>query len=1058
MRKHLILLTSALMIFSAFTLAQQGTVSGTVSGDDGLPLPGATVQIKGTTTGVTTDLDGNYTLSVEGVEEPVLIFSYVGYLTEEIPVAGQTSIDVTLAVDLLTVDEVVVIGYGTQKKSLVTGSIAKVSSEELSKATATRFEQALQGKTSGVYIAQNSGEPGGGLTIKVRGNASNEKNEPIYLVDGVRTGGLEYLNPNDIESVEVLKDAASSAIYGAEGGNGVVMITTKKGKKGEGQLQYRYSYGLQQAADLPKVMNASEYRNYFIEATRWEHNRDSSVFLDLDVSNGTNWVDEIFEVAPMVEHQLSFSGGSEKTTYYLSTSYLDQDGIVGGPKNNMTRYTFRSNIETEVKPWFSVGVNASYTRKVFKPLDAVEQYGGIVTSATRYDPTVPVVWRDTSEMPDFYAQPEILQAMVQDGDGNYYSISSLSAAEMWNPAAKIHYTNRKQTQDKIVADFHANLKPVKWANLTTRIYTDYAYQVGRRFNGKTMYGVSDKVPADSLTNAEVQWDRWYKYGIENFVTFSNQFGNHYVELMIGQSYENYKYIWNWIKGYDIPYGDSYYAYPELGGNDNSDILYSHVTGWYPGQPQDIELKASYFGRFMYNYNERYLLQGSVRRDGSSKFGPKKKWGTFPAFSVGWNVHREDFFSSLAPLAFVSNLKLRASWGKNGSTQALTGFPYMSTLDIVDYVDGTPEGNLLEGKYPGTPGNAALLWETNVQTDIGADFGFFRNALTFSVDWYKRTTTDQLADKADQPLVNGLEGTAKINSGEVENKGWEFDLGYRGNFADLKYNISVNASYIKNKVIDYGVEQGKEGQNIGQLGAPTWYGIGEPVWYFYGYQALGIFQNQAEIDAYTYTDSLGNTSPIQPRAIPGDVIWADLDDDGVISGADRKNIGKSMPDWMFGFTLGVEYKGIELSAFFQGVTGNQIFWATFRTDDYRTNRMSVWYEDRWTGPGTSNTIPRATLRDANKNHQISSLNVFDGDYLRLKNLTLAYTLPNSLTSKVAIASLRIFYTGTNLLTFTKYPGLDPEVGNHDTNQPSLLGVDLGNYPTTKIHTFGVVVTF
>jgi hypothetical protein len=403
--------------------------------------------------------------------------------------------------------------------------------------------------------------------------------------------------------------------------------------------------------------------------------------------------------------------------------------------------------------------------------------------------------------------------------------------------------------------------------------------------------------------------------------------------------------------------------------------------------------------------------------------------------------------------------MRYSWGKNGSAQNLGTFPYMTTLNVVDYVDGTIDGNLLPGKVPGTPGNTALLWETNVQTNIGADLGLLNNALVFTVDWFKRTTTDQLADKSDQPLANGLVGTAKVNDGEIQNKGWEFSVSYRGDLSDFKYNVGFNASYIHNEVTQFGIEEGKEGSNIGQLGNVSKYEVGEPVWYFYGFQAEGIFQNQGEIDAYTFTDSLGTVSVIQKSAKPGDVKWADLNNNGRIDADDRTKIGKPLPDWYYGINLGFEYKGFDFQAFFQGVTGNQVFWASYRNDNLKTNRTSVWYEERWTGEGTSNEFPRATYDDKNGNYRISSLNVHDGNYLRLKNLSIGYTLPKNLTEKVSIAKLKVFYTGTNLLTFTKYPGIDPEVGNSRTGDgSSYLGIDNGMYPSSKVHSFGVLVNF
>jgi TonB-linked SusC/RagA family outer membrane protein len=1036
-------------ILPFFAIAQNLEITGKVIGEDNQPIPGVTIVIKGSTTGTITDIDGNYKISAKLGD--VLLFSFVGMENQEIAIASGNPINVTMKNSFVTLDELVVVGYGVQKKSLVTGAISQVSAADIQQASVTRVEQALQGKAAGVYVAQNSGEPGGGLSIKIRGTSSDGANDPIYLVDGVRTGGLESLNPSDIESIEILKDAASCAIYGAEGGNGVVLITTKKGKKGTGVVEYRYNYSIQQAVKLPKVMNGQEYKDYFMEAIHYMKNqKDTVLFNSLNGGKGTNWLDEIFEKAPMKEHQLSFSGGNENTTYYLSMGALDQDGIVGGPKNNLTRYSFRSNVESKVKDWITAGVNATYSHTKKKPLDAVGQYGGIVTTAMRYDPTIPVYYEDTSVMDAIYKTPEAYKALVKNENGQPYTLSTVTGGEMWNPVAKIAYTERSEVSDKILSDVHTDIHPVEWAKLTSRLYIDYSYRYSRTFNGTTLYGVSDKVAHDTLTNAIESWDRWYKYGLENWLTLDHQFGDHYVQVMGGMSYENYKHIWLSTKGYNIPYGDKYYGYASLGMDQERNEISSYVDN----DDQDIELKVSYFGRFQYNFKEKYLVQGSLRRDGLSKFGPEKRFALFPSFSLGWNLHQESFFEPIMQLAPLNSCKLRYSWGKNGNAQNLAHFPYLTSLGVVDYPDGTYDGNLMPGKVPGTPGNSSLMWETSVQSNIGLDFGFLNNALMFSVDYFKKSTVDQLADKSDQPLSIGMTGTAKTNDGEIQNKGWEFILTYRGSLSDIKYNIGLNTSYLHNEVTKFGTEDGKPGTEIGQLGQVSYYKVGEPVWYFYGYQADGIFQNQEEINAYVNPE---NGQPVQRTAIPGDVKWKDLNGDYKITVADRTKLGKPLPSWFYGLNLGIEYKGFDVQAFFQGVSGNQIFWASYRNDNLKTNRASVWYEDRWTGEGTSNKFPRATYDDKNGNYRISSLNVYDGKYVRLKNLSIGYTIPETLTKKVGISKFKVFYTGTNLLTFTKYPGLDPEVGN-STGDNTLMGVDLNNYPATKVNSFGVIVNF
>jgi TonB-dependent starch-binding outer membrane protein SusC len=1061
MRKFTILFLGLMLVLTTLVYGQERVITGTItSGEDGSPLPGASVVVKGTTTGTTTDMDGKFTLSVP--ENSTVVVSFVGYLAEEVAITTQTEITVTLLPDISRLDEIVVIGYGVQKKSLVTGSIAKVEAKDLENSVSTRFEQALQGKVSGMVVAQNSGAPGSDLTIKIRGNTSDRSNSPLIIVDGVRTGGMDYLNPADIASIEVLKDAASSAIYGADGGNGVILITTKKGEKNTSILQYNFTHSIQKPTNLMQVMNGNQYRDYFMEAATWEKKTANyNTFSKLDSTVNTNWVDEIFQSAPMDEHNISFSGGSEKTSYFISGSYLTQDGIVGGPKNNFTRYSFRTNIETEVKSWFSVGSNISYSRSNKKNLNATNEYGGIINNAYTYEPTLPVYWTDVNSMPEDYRNDStLMQAWNRTPEGYYYTKSKITGGEAWNPVAQIDYTQDKQTQDKIVADLHADLKPFKWLKLTSRIFVDYAYQKHDVFTDKNVYGVSP-LEADTDTYVQQTWDRWYKYGIENYLTFNKQIGDHAIEVMLGQSYEDYKHDYLYTKFFNIPYTSIDYAFPaasidryRFDVNDQSTDDYS------------MSKLASYYGRFVYNYKEKYMLQGNFRYDGASNFGPDKPWAFFPSFSAGWVISKEDFFRSVDQLSFIDVMKLRASWGQNGSRQSLNSFPYVTTMTTIYYSDASPAGSRDVGKVPGVPANRAITWETSQQTDIGVDFRFLRNTLTFSADWYKKSTIGQLAEKADMPTYLGFQGNPQVNNGEIMNRGWEFDLGYRNSAGEFHYYANFNASYLHNEVVDYGVKQGKDGANVGQLGVINRYDIGQPVWYFYGYEATGIFQDTAQINHYGYTNpSTGRFVKLQPSAKPGDVIFKDQPVDSLggatdqqLDAGDRVYIGKPMPDWTFGLTLGCEFMGFDLSLFFQGVTGNQVYWAGYRNDRTEYNRSVMWYDERWTGPGTSYKYPRATDTDANNNFRVSSLNVYDGDYLRLKNLTIGYTLPANLSNKIFIKKLRIFYTGTNLLTWTKYPGTDPEVGMYDPNNNYSLGVDKGLYPPTMIHSFGVNVIF
>ncbi len=1039
MSKKLTLIIAFLFIlFQAYS--QERTISGKLVDETGAPLIGATVSLKGTTKAAVSDINGRYTITVPS-DGGVLVFSFIGYQTQEIKVGTSDVIDIAMTPEVKSLNEVIVIGYGVQKKSLVTAAITKVDAKDMKNSVATNFEQAIQGKAAGVMITQNSGVPGAELAIKIRGNSSDGNNSPIYIVDGVKTSSMSYLNPSDIQSVEILKDASSAAIYGAEGGNGVVLITTKKGEKGSSQIEYSYSHGMQIATNLPSSMTGTQYRKYFIEAATWEKNNAKiAEFSALDSVTNTNWVKQVFQTAPINEHKISFSGGTDKTTYFVSGAYLTQDGIVGGPKNNFTRYALRANLQNEVKSWFDMGSDISYTRVKQNNLNAENEYGGIINNAIVYQPDLPVFYKDTSEIPD-----KSLIPYWNNKNGKYYTKSDITTGEAWNPLAQIDYSNDVQTQDKIVADLHVDFKPVKWAKLTSRIFVDYAYQLHDIFSGYEVYGTSPII-ADTLTNINESWDRWYRYGAENFATFTKQFGEHNVDLMIGQSYDYYAHYWLNFVGYGVPYGDASYAYPaatipQMKNNKISD----------ESTAPEGEKEASYFGRFIYNYKEKYLLQGSMRIDGSSKFGSEHPWGYFPSVSAGWTISKEEFFNTINQSLLVNNLKLRASWGNNGSKQNLPSFPSLAVMNPVYYTDNSGNAQL-QGLYPGIT-TAGLKWETSRQTDIGVDLGILKNSLTMSIDWYNKTSIDQLAQNSTQPYDLGFNNFGWINSGKVENKGWEFDINYRNSIGAFKYNILVNASHNKNEVLSY-VSAGKNGANVGQLGYINRYEVGQPVWYFVGRKAIGIFQTQDEINNYVNIKG----QKLQPVAKPGDVKWADINGDGVINDNDATYLGKPEPDWYYGFTLNGEYKGLEISLFFQGVAGNQIYWAGYRQDRTEYNKPSIWYDKRWTGPGTSNTYPRATNSDVNKNFAVSSLNVFNGDYLRFKNLTLAYTFPDKWSKKIAISRLRIFYTGTNLWTTTKYPGTDPEVGYYDVNNNYSYGIDKGLYPPTRVNTIGVTVTF
>ncbi|MFA9390839.1 MAG: SusC/RagA family TonB-linked outer membrane protein [Prolixibacteraceae bacterium] len=1084
MKKIALLLVLVFSIIQVFS--QERTISGKILDEEGIGLPGATVQLKGTTKGLISDMDGNYTISVTS-DGGVLLFSYIGFISQEVVISESNVINVTLLEDVQRLEQVLVVGYGVQKKSLVTGAISKLDEKDISSVKVARIDQALQGKTSGVYVAQTSGSPGSPMSIKIRGNSSNGKNDPLFIVDGIKTKGIDFLSPSDIESIEVLKDAASAAIYGSEGGNGVVIISTKRAKKGASEINYNYYHGIQSVSNYVEMMNASEYIDYERQAYTLESGGANTTdkFLnkmayydawDTTASN-TNWMDQIISPASIDEHNLSFATSTEKSQMYLSATHYSQDGIIGGDKNNFTRYTFNLNADTDVKEWLNVGSKVTYSRSKKNNLNESSEFGGIVSNAMFFDPTVPVYYDDIAELPsNLQANPKDagatnrFNALVKNDEGQYYHLSDKTTGETNNPLAQIYNTHNTTTVDKLLGDVHAQIKVGDHFKFNMKLALDYSLATTNVFTPKYYYN-EEQNHANDTTDVTLRntFMKQYKYSYENYATYNNSFGDHTIEVLAGFSYENYRPDYLDVTSYNVPHNNVDYAYlyntlnnlqnniPQVSGGmgtiDVNDPAGMQIINNY------AELQNSYFGRFVYNYKEKYLAQANVRRDGSSLFAPNNRYGTFPSFSLGWNLGREDFFKD--NVSFINSMKLRFSWGQNGNKQVLSPFQYTSLIVSSGIYYPDVSGNINSGSVPDNPGNPMLHWETSQQSDLGLEMTMLNSKLYFSMDLFDKRTKDQLSKNALVPLYLGFNNIPYVNSGEVQNKGVEFDLSYREMDHEFKYSVSFNASYIKNEVLSYGSEGTfMDGIRIGINDAVTRYEAGFPVYYFRGYHAIGVFQD--EEDVLSYVNSEGK--PLQAKAIPGDVKYEDSNNDGTISGSDGLNyLGKPMPDWTFGLNLSVEYKGFDLGGFLQGVTGNQIFFAAIRTDRLMFNKPKYYYDEMWTGSGTSNTIPRASAAVARyglstDNFNWSNNNVFDGDYLRLKNLTLGYTLPRAITSKIGISKLRVYLNASNVFTLTGYKGTDPEIGQVVASDPSTYGVDRGLYPASRVFTTGVNVTF
>ena len=1048
-------LLSVLFLLS-FTLAavyaQNIQIKGTVvSGTDNEPLPGVNVVVKGnTSTGTITDFNGTFTLSAPA--DAILSISYIGFKSQEIAVKGHKDIKIVLQEDSETLDEVVVVGYGVQKKSVVTASIAKVSADDLASTAPVRMDNALKGLASGVTVTSSSGQPGAAAQIRVRGvgtiRTENGAADPLYIVDGMPLeGGLDYLNPNDIASIEVLKDAASGAVYGARAANGVILVTTKTGKIGKTKVTYDFSYGWQSAWKKRDVLNASEYALMINEGAI--NAGIAPKFSDpYSYGQGTNWQDEVFNNnAPMMNHQVSVSGASEKVNYLFSLGFYTQDGIVGGnfDRSNYERLTLRSNTqytlfdESKERNWLNslkVTSNLSYARIKSTNFDDNSTWGTPLGSALALSPILNV-YDETEEAIkaqfDKYGTTAEYTPVYDPRNGKLFSIPG-EFGEMSNPIAKLSLPGDKHWSHKFVANFSAELQ--LWDNL--KFKTSYGADLSFwGYDGYRPLYYLRSGESSTQSSAYSRKEDGTVWQLENVLMYDKSIDKHSFSVLLGQSAKKSSgsYLYgsrNNITNYSRPYID---ASTGLAANADRDAA---------GAPSVDATLASIFARASYNYDERYMLQVTVRRDGSSRFGPNNHYAVFPSFSLGWNLTNEKFMNKRPN--WLTTTKIRLSWGKNGN-ENIGNFKYtVLTSPGNNAIFGSSE-NVINGVKASGLANPDLKWEESEQLDFGLDFGFFNNALTFTADYYKKKTNGMLM-VMNIPFYVG-EAKPIGNVGKMENSGIELEAAYKFRVSDWNFRVSANASYLKNKLIEYGNESGWENldsfQGTGDISRAE---NGKPFPFFYGYKTAGIFQNTDEVKAYK--NDKGEL--LQPTAVPGDVRFVDVDGNGIIDANDRTDIGKGMPDWTFGFNLGVSWKNFDLNMMWQGTAGNDIYDATRRTD-IATSNLPSWMLNRWTGEGTSNRIPRFVQGD-NVNWQSSDLYVYDGSYLRLKNIQLGYTLPAALTQKVFISSLRFYVAAENLFTFTKYHGFDPEISSGGTS----LGIDYGVYPQARVWTIGASLSF
>ncbi len=1047
MRRNLIRLSTlvTLMLISVLTLqAQAITVTGVVVDESGEAVIGANIIVAGTTNGTVTGINGEFSLA--GVDSAnKLDVSYIGMTSQSLAVSA-TPMKIVLAADGILSDEVVVIGYGVQKKSVVTAAIGSVDMDNLEKVIPTRIDNVLKGQVAGVTVTSNSGQPGDASQVRIRGVGTINDSDPLYIVDGMPIdGGIDYLNVSDIASIEVLKDAASGAVYGARAANGVILVTTKSGTAGKTVVSYNFSFGWQNPWSERDVLNATEYQTLRNEML--VNSGKEAIYSDpSSAGEGTNWQSELFNYnAPMQNHQLSISGGTEKSTYFASAGYYSQDGIIGGDygRSNYERLNLRFNNnyklfnnvdERSYLNSLAFTTNIAYTRTISTSVTTNSEYGSPLGSAVMMSPTLSVYAEDQEGTLATYPNA------VTNSSGQVYTVVSDEYGEITNPIAQLELPGEVSTMDKIVTSFAADLQ--LWDNLKFK----------SSFGGDLAFSGTDGwLPAYYLgksnykTESEVwsSMERSFTWQIENVLSYNKTFGDHSISAILGQSAKlgQSRYL----------YGKNYGLQEENADKANLDFATGGIdVQTTSGALGSATTMASLFTRLDYNYKERYMAQVTVRRDGSSNFGPNNKYATFPSASVGWNVTNEPFAESFPK--WIHSLKLRASWGKNGNSE-IDAFRY-TTLIISgnNYIFGTGDGETVDnGAKPNGLENPSLKWETSTQTDIGFDLSMLGGALKFTADWYNKRTDGMLME---MPVPDYTGDSNPIgNVGIMTNEGVELELSYRFTVAkDFKFTVGGNASYLKNVVNDLGNSEGYVNYDYVQgIGTITRAENGEAFPFFYGKKTDGIFQNWDEVNSYVNASG----ELIQPNAQPGDVKFVDINNDGQIDDDDRTNIGKGTPDWTYSFNVNVEYKNFDLSIFFQGVAGVQIFDASYRNDLTSSGiNMPSYMLNRWCGEGTSNSIPRLSETDENGNWLSSDLYVKSGNYLRLKNIQLGYTLPQHITKKVFINNLRVYVAAENLLTFTGYDGFDPEIASGGTS----LGVDRGTYPQSKTYIVGANVTF
>ena len=1076
------LITCLWMLLAATTVfAQRVSVSGTVSDKTG-PVIGASVVEKGTSNGTVTDLDGSFALSVK--PGATLVVSSIGYTTQEIPVGNQSRFTIALEEDNEFLNEVVVVGYGTMKKSDLAGASVSMKEDAIKGSIITNIDQSLQGRAAGVTAVQTSGAPGSSSSIRVRGQATiNANAEPLYVIDGVimQGGGssgfdfgvgdalgngavsvispLSTINPSDIVSMEILKDASATAIYGAQGANGVILITTKRGKAGDAKFTYDGMYAIQRQTRRIGLLNLREFAEYYNDLAAVSMVSENDYYSDPSIlGKGTNWQDAIFRTAPQQQHQISAQGGTDKVQYYVSGSWMDQKGTIIG--SEFQRFSVRTNLDAKLKDWWKIGVSATFssTDENMKLADSDE---GIIG----------------------YSLTSLPSAPIYDQDGNYYNIT-MKNYSIINPVAMAMLEKILLKRQKLAGNIFSEINIIPQLVWHAELGYDVSYSQASTFNPSVSLGSYQR----AANQSRVQKNNSLYWQVKNYLTYTNSFGKHNITAMVGQ--EAWESKWDYESVFNTALPSNIVENPYLGTGTPS-IGYGFGSS----------AMASFFTRETYNYDDRYIGTYTFRYDGSSNFGPNKRWAPFHSFAVAWRFSNEPFLKDNK--SFLSDGKLRLGWGQTGNA-SIGSYKWGAAMTKVATGLGT---GYRQANLP----NPDIMWEKQEQFNVGLDLGFFNNRVILVVDWYDKHSRDMLMP-LQMPSYMGMQGNDSSsidppygNYGSIRNTGWEFTLtAHPIDTKDFHWTTEGQISFNKNKLEALAGTASAAIKGYGQWNdIVSLSNIGEPLYSFYGFQTDGIFQSIEEIMA----------APVQGDTMPhtvdadgvwhasqnpadynqynttwvGDIRFKDLNGDGHITEADRTSIGSPMPKFTFGWTNTFTWRNWDLSVFLNGSYGNKVLnYLNMRIGNMKsawqnqpssvlgrtklvaidpaktydgTNGVWNWYEDptnvRISNPGA--TLPRATTGDPNDNDRLSDRYIEDGSFLRVKNITLGYSFPKTLLSKARIENLRVQMNIQNLLTFTKYSGYDPEIGA-STASVNVMGLDNGRYPSPTVYSLGVSVTF